>query len=133
MKRGAILKNKRIECGLLQEDVAEKMGISQRTISSWETGRTVPKLDDYDKLAQIFGCSINELTGRDNYDVSSISARDIMIKLPDLDTVALIEICERSQKLIEEKKRIEQMQSEILDYKRRIEELEREIHESKKD
>lgn len=132
MKRGSILKNKRIERGLLQEEVAKKMGISQRTISSWETGRTVPKLDDYDRLAKVFGCSINELTGRDNYDVSSISARDIIMKLPDLEITALLEISDRARKLIEDKKEKKKMEETILDYKRRIEELERKIHESKK-
>lgn len=73
MNLGLMLKNKRIECGMLQEEVAKKMGLSQKTISSWEIGRTVPKMDDYEKLSRIFGCTINELTGRRDYDLSRLS------------------------------------------------------------
>ena len=64
MSFGMILKNKRIECGMLQEDVAKRMGLSQKTISSWELDRTVPKLDDYAKLSVIFNSNKSEKTAQ---------------------------------------------------------------------
>ena len=124
MELGLILRNKRVECGLLQSEVAKKMGLSQKTISSWEIGRTIPKLSDYEKLSKIFGCSINELTGRKDYDISTLSAHDILLKLPDLDTDSLIEITERAQKLIQDKKEKDYLLEQVKMYEKRIKELE---------
>ncbi len=46
---------------LTQEEVAEKAGVSWRTISNLEMGRTVPKLELIYDIAQIFQISIDEL------------------------------------------------------------------------
>ena len=46
---------------LTQEDLAEKVGVSWRTILNLETGRTVPKLELIYNIAQIFQISIDEL------------------------------------------------------------------------
>ena len=37
-KIGALLKTLRKEKGLTQEGLAEKLGVSNRTVSRWETG-----------------------------------------------------------------------------------------------
>jgi len=50
---------------LTQEDLASMTGVSWRTISNLETGRTVPKLELIYNIAQIFQISIDELlTGK---------------------------------------------------------------------
>ena len=40
-----------------QEQIARKLGITQGSISSWETGRTTPDTKQFFQLAQIFGVS----------------------------------------------------------------------------
>ncbi|HEN1710193.1 TPA: helix-turn-helix transcriptional regulator, partial [Enterococcus faecium] len=37
-----VIKQKRIEKQLTQEDLAEMLLVSKKTISNWENGRTIP-------------------------------------------------------------------------------------------
>lgn len=46
---------------MTQGEVAEKLGISQKTISSYETGRRRPRLKELARLAQFYGVSIDDL------------------------------------------------------------------------
>ena len=43
---------------LSQEDLAKKLFVSNKTISSWETNRTEPGLEDIVRLSEIFDCSV---------------------------------------------------------------------------
>lgn len=49
-KIGAFLREIRKEKGLTQEQLAQQLGVSQRSVSRWETGRTMP---DYSLLPSI--------------------------------------------------------------------------------
>ena len=44
IKVGAFLKDLRKEKGITQEQLAEKLGVSGRTISRWETGKNMPDI-----------------------------------------------------------------------------------------
>ena len=45
VKIGAFLQALRRENGLTQEQLAEQIGVSRRTVSRWETGSNMPDLD----------------------------------------------------------------------------------------
>ena len=45
VKIGAFLQALRKEKGLTQEQLAEQIGVSRRTVSRWETGSNMPDLD----------------------------------------------------------------------------------------
>lgn len=47
--------------GYTQSEIAEKLLITQQTVSSWERGRTVPKLYQMKKLSNVLETDINEL------------------------------------------------------------------------
>lgn len=47
--------------GLSQEEVAEKPGISRRTVSKWETDETLPDIRQAKRLAVLYGMSLGEL------------------------------------------------------------------------
>lgn len=48
---------------LSQSELAEKVGASLRTVSSWERGETVPDAEIIWNCALIFGCTPNDVLG----------------------------------------------------------------------
>lgn len=51
---------------LSQEELGQKLLVSRQTISLWETGQTLPTIDNLIKLKDIFNVSIDELLGEEN-------------------------------------------------------------------
>ena len=46
---------------MTQEQLAEKLNVSNRTISRWENARTMPDFDFLIELAKIYDVSVEEL------------------------------------------------------------------------
>ena len=59
------IKEMRLEAGLTQQDLADRMGVDRSTVSYWETNTSYPRGEQLPKLADILGCSIDALYGRD--------------------------------------------------------------------
>ncbi len=60
-KVGAFLKDLRKEKELTQEQLAEELGVSGRTISRWETGKNMPDISLLAEIAEFFDVSIPEI------------------------------------------------------------------------
>ena len=43
----------RVNAGLTQKDVADKMGVNRTTIMSWESGKTLPNIAQFDQFCAI--------------------------------------------------------------------------------
>lgn len=61
IKIGKFIAQLRKEQGLTQEQFGEKMGVSNKTVSRWETGKYLPPVDALKTMSEIFGVSINEI------------------------------------------------------------------------
>ena len=61
IKIGAFLKDLRRERGITQEQLAEELGVSGRTISRWETGNNMPDISLLVEIAEYFDVSIPEI------------------------------------------------------------------------
>lgn len=61
IKTGAFLKELRREKGITQEQLAEELGVSGRTISRWETGSNMPDISLLVEIAGFFDVSIPEI------------------------------------------------------------------------
>ena len=61
MNFGNNLVHARKQCGLSQEDVAEKLGVSRQTVSKWETNETIPDIRQSKKMAILYKMSLDEL------------------------------------------------------------------------
>lgn len=55
------LKEYRQKNGIKQAELAKKIGVANSTISMWETGDRKPDIIILKKLAEIFGCTTDEL------------------------------------------------------------------------
>ena len=60
-KIGKFIASCRKEQGMTQAALAEKLGISDRTVSKWETGKSMPDLDKISELCGYLGIDVNEL------------------------------------------------------------------------
>ena len=55
----------RVKAGLTQESLSKILGISRSAVAMWETGKSKPRADMLLKLAEIFGCTVDELLRSD--------------------------------------------------------------------
>lgn len=53
----------RKKAGLSQEELGQLLLVSRQTISLWETGQTMPTVDNLLRLRDIFGVSVDEMLG----------------------------------------------------------------------
>ncbi len=60
-KMGSFLKELRKEKNMTQEELGEKLGVTNKTISRWETGKYMPPVECLEMLSDMHGLSINEL------------------------------------------------------------------------
>ena len=60
-KIGNFILSERKEKKLTQAKLAEKIFVSEKTISKWENGNGIPDTNSLLKLCEIFGVSLNEL------------------------------------------------------------------------
>lgn len=70
------LKLKRKEQNLTQEQLAEKIWVSKKTISNWETGKTTPDIDSLIRLARLFNLSLDHLLLEESEIVENIKKQE---------------------------------------------------------
>ena len=58
---GNFIKALRTEQGLTQKQLAEKINVTDKAVSRWETGKGAPDVTLLLPLSQLFGVSVNEL------------------------------------------------------------------------
>lgn len=54
-------KSAREKSGLTQRDLAVAIGVDQSAVSLWEIGKTQPRAKLLPRLAEILGCTVDEL------------------------------------------------------------------------
>lgn len=59
------LKKMREKSGMSQKDLAEELGVDQSAVCLWETGKTLPRAKLLPKIANILGCTTDELLASD--------------------------------------------------------------------
>lgn len=57
----ANIKRMRLDEGLTQEQLAERLGVTRSTVTQWETGWSQPRMGAISKLASVFGVSVSEM------------------------------------------------------------------------
>ena len=76
-KLGTIISKLRKEKGLTQKDLADKLNISDKAVSRWETGSSSPSMEMLSRISKFFNVPLNDLiTAR----VSSDDKDDNLVK-----------------------------------------------------
>ena len=60
-KIGSFLKELRKEKGFTQEQLAESLNVSRRTVSRWETGSNMPDLDLLMEISDLYAVDLREM------------------------------------------------------------------------
>lgn len=83
---GAILKKMRLDSGMTQKEVAERLGRNQPIIGHWESGYSQPDANTLFTLCDIYGASVDEAFGfNKNNNVLSSGDHDLLKKYHCLD------------------------------------------------
>lgn len=61
VKMGSFLAELRKERKLTQAELGEKLGVTNKTVSRWETGSYMPPVEALEELSRLYGLTINEL------------------------------------------------------------------------
>lgn len=61
IKMGSFLAELRKEQGLTQAELGEKLGVTNKTVSRWETGNYMPPVEMLERLSNLYEMTINEL------------------------------------------------------------------------
>ena len=82
-KIGSFIQLSRKEKGMTQKDLADRIGVSDKTISKWENGNSVPDTEILTSLCQSLDISVNELLSGEKLPVEnySVKAEENMMNL----------------------------------------------------
>lgn len=73
---GKFIAQKRKEQNLTQEQLAERLGVSNKTISKWETAKCMPDYTVITKLCEELNITISELMDGEESDGKSVRVYD---------------------------------------------------------
>lgn len=67
---GAFIANLRKEKGWTQKEMASKLGVSDKAISKWETGKSLPDMGILIPVSELLGITVDELLSGEKRDAS---------------------------------------------------------------
>ena len=67
MSIGEIIKRLRMEQGMTQQNLADKLDLTKASVASYETNRRKPSLEVVEKLADLFNVSSDYILGRTKF------------------------------------------------------------------
>lgn len=80
-KIGGFLKELRQEKQITQEQLAEQMGVSRRTVSRWETGNNLPDLSVLVELSDYYNVDLNEIfRGERRSEIMDTELKDTLMQ-----------------------------------------------------
>ena len=75
IKIGKYIAGKRKALGMTQKQLAEKLNMSDKSVSKWERGICLPDVSVYMELCEILGISINEFLAGEDIDAENVEKK----------------------------------------------------------
>lgn len=86
-KIGQFLKTLRSQKAVTQAELAETLGVSNRSISRWENGVTMPDLDLMIELSKYYEVEVGEILDGERKDNMDIKTEETLLKVADYNNV----------------------------------------------
>lgn len=80
MEISKCLKDTRIQNHMTQEDLADKLGISRQTVSSWENGKSYPDLVSIIKISDLYDISLDRMLKEDQNLINNMQEKMDTVK-----------------------------------------------------
>ena len=80
MEIGKKLKNARVQSGMTQENVAEKINVSRQTISNWENEKSYPDIISVIELSNLYSISLDVLLKGDEKMIEHLEESTDVVK-----------------------------------------------------
>lgn len=80
MEISKCIKEARQNKNINQEDLAEKLGVTRQTISSWETGKSYPDIISVIKMSDIFDISLDKMLKEDKNLINNMQEKMNTVK-----------------------------------------------------
>ncbi|MBR5258258.1 MAG: helix-turn-helix transcriptional regulator [Clostridia bacterium] len=61
VKIGQFIRQGRLDIGLTQEEMGDRLGVTAQSVSNWERGESLPDISILPDLAQTLGCSADDI------------------------------------------------------------------------
>ena len=85
-RTGQLISAKRKEAGLTQEKLAEKIGVTNKTVSKWETGKCMPDYSVVPELCRELNITAGELlSGEENEEKSDANLLEALERIQKLE------------------------------------------------
>lgn len=88
VKIGQYISKARKEKEMTQEDIAEKLGVSQRTVSRWETGKNMPDLAVIPELCNILDINISDFFKGETSDSGAVTKEEFGTYFKDISFIS---------------------------------------------
>lgn len=75
VKIGKFIAALRKERGLTQEQLGERLGVTNKTVSRWETGSYMPPIDGFLELSRVLDISLNELLSGERLNTEQLRVK----------------------------------------------------------
>ena len=97
-KIGEFLKTLRKDKNLTQEELADKMNVSRRTVSRWETGSNLPDLSILVELADLYDVDMREIfNGERKNETMDKDLKETMLMAADYTDDNMKKVMKRMQ------------------------------------
>ena len=88
-KTGALIAQIRKEIGLTQKQLADKIGVSNATVSKWETAKGFPDISLLEPLAGALGISVSEILAGERLEDTE-KTENLLTELVDISVTEQI-------------------------------------------
>lgn len=81
MELNKLLKQKRLSLEMTQDQLANQLFVSTKTISNWETGKTFPDIESLISLCQLYHLSLDQLLIKGTDIVDDYKEKEILAEV----------------------------------------------------